>query len=50
MVEVSAGDALIVPQGWWHYVQNVDDLNITFNTWIPHVCYIYFLLIIHKIK
>ncbi|CAH0728431.1 unnamed protein product, partial [Brenthis ino] len=36
MVELSAGDALLVPQGWWHYVQNIDDLNITFNIWLPH--------------
>lgn len=36
MVELSAGDALLVPRGWWHYVQNIDDLNITLNTWLPH--------------
>ncbi|CAH2094512.1 unnamed protein product [Euphydryas editha] len=36
MVELSAGDALLVPRGWWHYVQNIDDLNITLNIWLPH--------------
>ncbi|XP_072929994.1 HSPB1-associated protein 1 [Epargyreus clarus] len=36
MVELSAGDALLVPRGWWHYVQNIDPLNITVNIWLPH--------------
>lgn len=37
-VELSAGDALLVPRGWWHYVQNLDPLNIALNMWLPHVC------------
>lgn len=37
MVELSAGDALVVPRGWWHYVQNLDPINIALNTWLPHV-------------
>ncbi|XP_038206620.1 HSPB1-associated protein 1 [Zerene cesonia] len=36
MVELSAGDALVVPRGWWHYVQNIDPVNITLNMWLPH--------------
>ncbi|CAH2254557.1 jg22407 [Pararge aegeria aegeria] len=36
MVELSAGDALLVPRGWWHYVQNIDPLNIALNVWLPH--------------
>ncbi|CAG9789210.1 unnamed protein product [Diatraea saccharalis] len=36
MVVLSAGDALLVPRGWWHYVQNVDPLNISLNMWLPH--------------
>lgn len=36
MVELSAGDALLVPRGWWHYVQNTDPLNISLNIWLPH--------------
>ncbi|XP_053613799.1 HSPB1-associated protein 1 isoform X1 [Plodia interpunctella] len=36
VVELSAGDALLVPRGWWHYVQNMDPLNITLNVWLPH--------------
>ncbi|CAB3248931.1 unnamed protein product [Arctia plantaginis] len=36
MVELSAGDALLVPRGWWHYVQNVDPINIALNIWLPH--------------
>ncbi|XP_063539487.1 HSPB1-associated protein 1 homolog [Cydia strobilella] len=35
-VELCAGDALVVPRGWWHYVQNVDSVNITLNMWLPH--------------
>ncbi|KAF9414319.1 hypothetical protein HW555_007716 [Spodoptera exigua] len=35
-VELSAGDALLVPRGWWHYVQNLDPLNIALNMWLPH--------------
>ena len=41
-VELSAGDALLVPRGWWHYVQNVDPLNIALNIWLPHVSAIKF--------
>ncbi|XP_023940016.2 HSPB1-associated protein 1 [Bicyclus anynana] len=36
MVELNAGDALLVPRGWWHYVQNVYPLNIALNVWLPH--------------
>ncbi|CAG4931917.1 unnamed protein product [Parnassius apollo] len=36
MVELSAGDALVVPKGWWHYVQNLDEVNISLNVWLPH--------------
>ncbi|KAI5643139.1 cupin-like domain-containing protein [Phthorimaea operculella] len=36
LVELSAGDALLVPRGWWHYVQNTDPLNISLNMWLPH--------------
>lgn len=45
MVELSAGDALLVPRGWWHYVQNVDPLNITLNIWVPHVSIFSFLFL-----
>ncbi|CAG9565348.1 unnamed protein product [Danaus chrysippus] len=36
VVELSQGDALLVPRGWWHYVQNLDPLNISLNIWLPH--------------
>ncbi|XP_013139235.1 PREDICTED: HSPB1-associated protein 1 [Papilio polytes] len=36
LVELSAGDALVVPRGWWHYVQNIDNVNIALNIWLPH--------------
>ncbi|OWR53808.1 putative reserved [Danaus plexippus plexippus] len=36
VVELSEGDALLVPRGWWHYVQNLDPLNISLNIWLPH--------------
>lgn len=35
-IELSAGDALIVPRNWWHYVQNTAPLSISMNVWIPH--------------
>lgn len=41
LVELSAGDALVVPRGWWHYVQNIDNVNIALNIWLPHVSIIY---------
>lgn len=44
LVELSAGDALVVPRGWWHYVQNVDDVNITLNIWLPHVSIFLFIV------
>ncbi|XP_068619157.1 HSPB1-associated protein 1 homolog [Battus philenor] len=36
LVELNAGDALVVPRGWWHYVQNLDNINIAINVWLPH--------------
>ncbi|XP_004921852.1 HSPB1-associated protein 1 [Bombyx mori] len=36
VVDLTAGDALVVPRAWWHYVQNMDPLNISLNTWLPH--------------
>lgn len=36
VVVLSAGDALIVPHKWWHYVQNEDPINISLNMWLPH--------------
>ncbi|XP_026760645.1 HSPB1-associated protein 1 [Galleria mellonella] len=36
MVELAPGDALLVPRGWWHYVQNTGSLNIALNMWLPH--------------
>ncbi|XP_059053192.1 HSPB1-associated protein 1 isoform X2 [Achroia grisella] len=36
MVELAPGDALLVPRGWWHYVQNTDCVNIALNVWLPH--------------
>ncbi|CAH0594157.1 unnamed protein product [Chrysodeixis includens] len=38
IVDLHAGDVLILPWRWWHYVQNVDPLNISLNVWLPEVC------------
>lgn len=33
-VTMNAGDILVVPANWWHYVENLE-LSLTVNTWIP---------------
>lgn len=33
-VILTAGDVLVVPANWWHYVENLE-LSLTVNTWIP---------------
>lgn len=33
-VVLSAGDVLLVPHKWWHYVENLTTA-ISINTWIP---------------
>uniref|UniRef100_A0A0A9WZH7 HSPB1-associated protein 1 n=1 Tax=Lygus hesperus TaxID=30085 RepID=A0A0A9WZH7_LYGHE len=34
MVDLDPGDVLYVPNGWWHYVENLSSA-ISVNTWIP---------------
>ncbi|XP_044730430.1 HSPB1-associated protein 1, partial [Chrysoperla carnea] len=34
-VLLKPGDVLFVPQGWWHYVENVSNVAISINVWIP---------------
>lgn len=33
---LNPGEVLFVPQGWWHYVENLE-IAISINTWIPLV-------------
>lgn len=34
MVILEPGQVLLVPSGWWHYVESVD-LSISVNVWLP---------------
>ncbi|KAG7202658.1 hypothetical protein KM043_009833 [Ampulex compressa] len=36
LITLEAGDVLLVPQGWWHYVESLD-LSISVNVWLPLV-------------
>ncbi|XP_037963468.2 HSPB1-associated protein 1 [Plutella xylostella] len=36
VVELCAGDALVLPRGWWHYVQNLAPTSVAVNCWLPH--------------
>ncbi|XP_022190492.2 HSPB1-associated protein 1 homolog isoform X3 [Nilaparvata lugens] len=33
-VILNPGDVLVVPNGWWHYVENIET-SISINTWVP---------------
>ncbi|NP_001089113.1 HSPB (heat shock 27kDa) associated protein 1 L homeolog [Xenopus laevis] len=34
VVTLHPGQVLFVPQHWWHYVQSVDDITVSINSWI----------------
>lgn len=33
VVELAAGDAILIPSLWWHHIEGLDDLNILINYW-----------------
>jgi len=33
LVILEPGDVLFVPNGWWHYVESLDSVNISVNIW-----------------
>lgn len=43
-VVLSPGDVLLVPNGWWHYVENLE-LAVSVNIWIPLVGFLQYLKI-----
>ncbi|XP_011644560.1 HSPB1-associated protein 1 isoform X1 [Pogonomyrmex barbatus] len=33
LITLEPGDVLFVPNGWWHYVESLDELNVSVNIW-----------------
>lgn len=33
LVILQPGDVLFVPNGWWHYVESLDNINVSVNIW-----------------
>lgn len=34
MVTLSPGQVLFVPRHWWHYVESLDPVTVSINSWI----------------
>ncbi|KAM3917224.1 HSPB1-associated protein 1 [Leptodactylus fuscus] len=34
VVTLHPGQVLVVPQRWWHYVESVDDVTVSVNSWL----------------
>lgn len=33
LIILEPGDVLFVPNGWWHYVESLDNINVSVNIW-----------------
>lgn len=33
LIILEPGDVLFVPNGWWHYVESLDNINVNVNIW-----------------
>lgn len=33
LITLEPGDVLFVPNGWWHYVESLDQINVSVNMW-----------------
>lgn len=34
LITLEPGDVLFVPNGWWHYVESLDEINVSVNIWV----------------
>ncbi|XP_075685160.1 HSPB1-associated protein 1 isoform X4 [Rhinoderma darwinii] len=39
VVTLDPGQVLVVPRRWWHYVESVDDVTVSVNSWLELIMY-----------
>ncbi|XP_071418983.1 HSPB1-associated protein 1 isoform X1 [Pithys albifrons albifrons] len=38
VITLSPGEVLLVPRHWWHYVESIDPITVSINSWIELFC------------